>query len=449
MNQITISLGKMGDILALLPLLHAESQNERPCLMVAKKYWPHLEGCHWLDSIAFDGEPHELERAVEHAKTLADKVRCLQVAGPPEQVFKHTFERNGAESATTDSFAKEPWKLAGQLSLWMEQPPLVFDNRNAQREKQLIHEFEPTRRLILVSCGGETSPFPHKSLLFELLKGRFKKPYQIVDLSKIKAERFYDLLALFERAKCLITSDSAPLQLANACRDLPVCALVQDSPQLWNGSPWRSNHIFHCRYRDFANRAVEMLEAIQGIKSPGTHFRNRVESVPLLIHAWSHYELDGGWNEANKTWQREYQTGSWVDAPAEVGAFGRDSHYSVVKDAQRFPFLHDVIKLACQRARMDDVIVLTRANVCLVDGATALIKAPCYAHAMNWTAKGNEHSPSWGLWAFTKAFYMTHAANLPGLILGTDIYAPRIVTEWVKKHGGVEIKNICYRKAVK
>ena len=449
MKILSIILCKTGDILAALPMLYAESATERPALMVARKYAPLLEGCSWLDVVPFDGQAHELARAVEHAKTLAESVRCLTIAGPQAEVLEHTFIANGQKQAATDSHAKEPWKLAGQLHRWMDSPPLVFDNRDAKREKALWNEYEPSRKLILVAAGGQTSPFPHKAVLMELLKGRFKKPFQIVDLSAIKAERFYDFLGLYERAHCLVACDSAHLHLANACRGLPVCALIQDVPQLWNGSPWRSNHIFHCRYKDFARRGVEMLDAMQRIKSPGTFFRDRVEGVPLFIHAWSHYELQKGWVEANRTWQREYKTGSWIAAASEVGAFGRDSHYSAVRDPRRFPFVHDVIKLACARAKMDDVIVLTRADVALVDGATALIKSPSWAHAMNWTEKGLEHSPSIGLWAFTKSFYFTHAGELPGLILGTDVHAPRILKEWIVKHGGSEIKNIAYRKAVK
>ena len=47
----------------------------------------------------------------------------------------------------------------------------------------------------------------------------------------MKAERFYDLLALFERAKCLVTVDTAHLHLAYACPTLPVVAIIGANPR--------------------------------------------------------------------------------------------------------------------------------------------------------------------------------------------------------------------------
>ena len=192
----------------------------------------------------FDGGVHLLREAFAFAKSKFPSVKSLQVIGDCDTVAEITYLA-GQECARMTSFVKEYWRLAGKMPLWDSVLPLVFDRRDKEREKALISTVLPRKlgrqpakpdKILLVATGGTSSPFPYVELLWTLLRLNFTKGWRIVDLSGVQAHRFYDLLALYERAHCLVATDSAPLHLARACPTLPVMALTNDRPLLWNGS---------------------------------------------------------------------------------------------------------------------------------------------------------------------------------------------------------------------
>jgi hypothetical protein len=270
MSSVLVCLDKTGDIINLLPLLQDDSDTR---LMVLREYAPLFSGISYSKPILFDGQFHELSRAMEEARAITPDVRSVTFTGDPETIKKFTFSPAGTTHATASSFAKESWTIAGRIDLWNEQPKLVFDRRSPEREAALLESVCPIKRgrkrkLMLVSAGGTSSPLQHRELLWMLLRLQFGRQYQIVDLSAIKAERFFDLLALYERADVLISTDSAPLHLAQACPALPVVAFVNDKPTFWFGSPWRTNYLFHCRYSEFPDKAVEILDVIETRSMP-------------------------------------------------------------------------------------------------------------------------------------------------------------------------------------
>jgi predicted GH43/DUF377 family glycosyl hydrolase len=452
-QRIYIQLGKAGDVINLLPLLYLDAQEgKRAAFMVAKDYGSILEGCSYLDPIIFDGHPYELDRAVLLAKSRSDDVKCCQINGPPELVKKFSYEPAGYDKARTGSFLKESWNIAGRLADWAAQPPLVFDRRNPEREAALVDSvIARGREPILVATGGQTSPFPYLDLLLELLRLRFLRRRPVIDLGKVEAEKIYDLLGLFEKAHCLVATDSAPLQLARAC-EVPVVALVNDRPLLWNGSDWRPNHVCHIRYRDFPRRAIEMLAAIEGIGDPGF-----VKPVGRkIIHAWSGYEE----SEANKdrraqavaTWEPLYRDGRWWSTCIEVGALGKDSRYSDLGDTQRYPFVRDVIRLACERADADDLICLTRCDTAFVHSLTPrlLSDAPCWSHrilrATGEDDNGHTFHPAVDLFCFSKAWWIENQGEYPaGMVLGLDHHWYRILLEIMRLRGGRELREAVWR----
>lgn len=449
-SRLYIQLGKAGDILNLLPLLYLDAKSgNRAGLMVAKEYAGILEGCSYVEPVIFDGPPWELARANDEAKRLTEDVVCCQVNGPPELVAEYSYGPKSLPHATTESFQKEAWKIAGRLTEWRNQPPLVFDRRNTSREINLVSRLSH-KKIILVSCSGATSPFPYRELLFELLHLKFKKGYEVVDLSTFKAERIYDLLAVYEHAHCLVADDSAPLHLAHACKTLPVVALVNDRPLLWHGSCWRPNHIAHIRYRDFPKRAVGMLDAIQDIGTAGDWFKAKSQP-PAIVHVWSAYEAAAS-NEdrrlsAAESWTEAYsQSGHWVASCIESGVIGRDSQHSQIADSKRFPFVKDVLSLACLRAGDDDLICLTRCDTSFQPGLTeTLLKAsPCFAHRR--LIHPDTYHPAVDLFCFSKSWWRAHGEEYPsGLVMGQDPYWHRALMELVKKHGGQELKGVVFR----
>lgn len=441
-KKIVICLGKTGDILALLPLLQQEAKSLNPvALMVAKEYASVMEGQSIVEPIIFDGAAHEIELAYNQAKRMSNDVVCVQVAGPPEQVKKYTYAANGRKGELTDSFAKEPWHILGKMDVWREQPILVFDKRNYDREKNLvgkhmIYSKNLDHKYILVSLGGNNSPFPFRPLLERMLKLQFGLSHEIIHLDEVKAERIYDLLGLYSRASFLVACDSAHLHLATASPNLPVVALINDQPTLWHGSPWRANHIAHVRYSDFARRGIEILDAMETIYQEGKWFANKGNKQGTqFIHIWSHYDLNEGYPTACSTWNKTYKSGNWIAAPIEVGSVGRDSRYSQVKDPSRYPFLKDAIRLGTLRSTNNDILVITKSDTCLKEEIGESIKSPCFCHRF----ENGAYSPFIDLFAFTKDWWEKHRAEIPELIMGPDIYWQNVLKQLILKHGGTEL----------
>ncbi len=446
-QKIITLLGRTGDLLSFLPVLHAEFKNGQRCgLLVAEEFAGVMDGIGYADKLIFKGDSWDLTPAMAQAWTLSPDVKCVQVAGPAELVKQFTYQPAGMEMAMTDSFVKESWRISGHFPLWKTQPPLIFDRRDKAREDKLLEAFPKKKKVILVSADGKTSPFPHRDLLFKLLKLNFEPKYVIVDLAKFTAGRIYDLLALYERAHCLVACDSAPLHLAQACPDLPVVALANDSPSLWHGAPWRANHVCYIRYKDFANRAVEMLDAIEQIGGFGTMKGTAAVKGRKVIHVWSQYDVTPDNMERHKAacwdWQKVYsEAQNWVGCRIDIRAIGKDSR-TVLKDVQPFPGLKEVVRLGCFRAKDDDVIVLTRADACFDHGSTKMISdlsAPCVARRTLRDESGDTFHPVADLFAFTRSWWFEHEKELPDLIMGQDHFWPRVLMELIKKHGGTEL----------
>ena len=82
---------------------------------------------------------------------------------------------------------------------------------------------------------------------------------QLVDLSGITAKRIFDLLGMYDRALCLITSDTATLHLA-AAHEIPFVALQANGG---GGSIIKGNCISKIRYSEIQSRAWEIPAAIE------------------------------------------------------------------------------------------------------------------------------------------------------------------------------------------
>lgn len=449
MNQrIYILLGRAGDVINFLPLLkHENDQGKRPALMTTSPFHEILDGCSYSDVLIYNGHPADITGAVEAAKKLSSDVRVVQVAGPESEIKKHSFIK-----AQTDSWAKEQYRLAGHYELFKEHPPLIFDKRDAARELALMpDEMIAKKPIILVATGGVSSPFKYRKLLMKLLELRFKRPWAIVDIGKMKAHRLYDLIGLMERAKFLVATDSAVLHLARAVPSLPVLALVNDRPSLWNGSPWRPEHIWTCRYSDFPVRCPGMLDAIDRAYHGGLAYAPRaVRTGRSLVHVFSAYE--GINEEARESWQQAYDENkeTWIHTPAYFGIFGRDSRSILPFERLRFPFVKDVLRMGMSRCQSrNDSIVLTRGDTCFVESVeTTLLatKTPLFSHRATKDKDGNlTNHPAVDLFAFSKEWWLSHVAEYPDFIMGRDYDWQRCLRELILRHGGVEVQFLTHQ----
>lgn len=440
MSRCYIQLSRTGDILGILPMLHLDYlKGERASLMVAKEYAPLLDGVSYVDPIVYDGPPHEIDKAVAQARALGHEVVCTQVNGPADMVRVHTYETQGMEKALTTNFQKEQWRVAGRLEEWHTAPALLFDQRDAAREKALFERYmvqgDP-RRYVLVSVSGNSSPFPYSELLLRLLEMWKAPKVTVIDISQVRAERFYDMLALYENANTLIATDSAPLHLAQACPTLPVFALTQDKPILWNGAPWRANHYFHCRYSDFPVRACEMIDKLTEIGPPN----RRVKKRPVVVHVWNEYKGP----VRDKVWT--YVKTRWSEMPVEKGACGRDSE-NQLGDKKRNPYLRDVLKMAFLRAQEGDFICVTRSDTAAGDVfATITAQRACFANRIDRTDAGEMWSPVVDLFCATKEWWLLKYEEIPDLVMGGDHYWSEVLWGMFFKAGAKDVTGCVHRR---
>lgn len=409
-GKIHIQLGRTGDLLTMLPVWRQSEVRTR--VMVASEFAPVLDGASYVDPIIFDGPYHDLAGAVEKAKAMGEWV-CTQVNAPPNDVALYTYKPAGQTQALTTSFQKEMWRAMGKLSEWDNMPPLVFDQRSKEREAEVLKTLLPPKRgtnrrpFILISLGGTSSPFKGIDTLEVLIRLNFGKKYDVIDISQVRAHRFYDLLALYEKAQCLVATDSAPLHLARAVPDLPVFALVNDSPLLWNGSAWMPNHIWYCRYGDFAERGKELLQVMAWPKAALKPSRKS----RLIIHVWNNYD---------RSIPPTFIEGYWP-TPIWKGACGRDSKL-ILKDEKRVPYLRDCIRMGLQRARDNDLVILTRPDTCLSDYLRSWLatheNALCYCYRQ----EAGMHVPVVDFFCASKAQWKEMLPEIPDLLFGGDYF---------------------------
>ena len=422
MDKLYLQLGKIGDILNIAPLAYADSQKGlKVGVMACAEFADVLDGVSYVEKVVFPGKQWEIEKALTEAKKLCPTVVCTQTNGPVEQVLKCTYEPAGQRNAVTDSFNREAWKLDKRLIEWGT-IPLVFDKRDKERERILISSVlgqrrGPKRRFILLSADSKSSPFPYRDLLMELLHLKYPT-FNIIDLSTIKAERFYDLLGLFEAAHCLVSVDTAHLHLAYAVPNLPVMALVQDRALYWHGSAWRPQHHFHCRYHDFPTRALEMFTAID-------------KACPV---AWSVTHVYPG--EVRKD-------GLLQEFSIQPGSCHRDS-VNVLQDKERHPMLRNVIRMVLQLN--SKVVCLTRNDTKMTLDRDLLTVNPCYAYRMNRKDGLNTFAPVVDLFAAPVEFWKAILPDIPDMVMGTDGFWSRVLLEIFKAKGAVEIEGV-YRHA--
>jgi len=398
-----------------------------PSLMVSREFAHVLDGVSYVKPVIYEGHHSEIGKAVEFAASKGFSPVVLQLVGRRDEVLKESFKANNIPAGTmADSFDKEPWRMAGKFKEWYQLPPLVFDKRDGGREQDLMVENKfiakgKKKPVILLALESSTSPFPYAALLRRLVTACFPH-YRVVELPK--AERIYDLLALYEKASLLIAIDSAPLHLAWACRKTPVFALTQDKPSLWHGSAWRPNHLWYCRYQDWPKRAEAMINAIEALPD--------YVHEPSMVRVWSEY-------------LSETESAPTGDALAvTVGMCGRDSANSI-KDTRRIPYLKDILRMAMQRVESDDAWIMVKRGDVVVDDGQIGVKPPFYAYRITKRDEGDEFRPVGDLFCATRSWWKTMMKEIPDLLLSGDFYWSQCLWGIFHQAGAKDVTGVCHR----
>jgi hypothetical protein len=278
-----VHLGKHGDLIILLPGFewHYNMTGEKPVVMVSKEFAPTLDGCSYLEPWVTDLHWYGdcgAARAEAVKRFGVDKV-CMPkwwddpTFTPPEirtSATKLVIHGKTMQVEASDyfSYMASQWKYAGFPKELLSCKP-KFDRRNLEREAHHAAQIFKTKKPKLLYClnTGGSSPFPFPPEVEKLIY-EFQGRFELVNLMDIRLTHLFDLLGLMDRARFLVTTDTAILHLAGAS-DIPYWAFLQNAG---GGSLPRGNCVGHARYAGAPHHFHKLRTLIETHeKSPRSH----------------------------------------------------------------------------------------------------------------------------------------------------------------------------------
>lgn len=492
-RRLYIQLGRAGDILNILPLLHRDflARGVAPVLIVQQDYAPLLEGVSYIIPVYFAGRFEDIAGAMQHAQKVADFDNA-------ELTVTQIYGENLVSLETCSSFIRQSWERVPDAPAWGSLP-LIFDRRDAAREQAVIELLTthhsllatPSRRpYVLISTDGISSPFEHsrdlKAYLRAELANDLGPAFDLVDLSGFHTDRFFDLLGLLEGAHALVTIDSGLLHLAHAVPALPVIALITREPSKWHGTAWRPQHIARFYYDECPDCFPDLARAVLHARDP--------DFGPRIYHVWSHFaderdaETARRMDFARATWMAEYElsvvsnqpsaseseklkaesrslnASRWLECEFKRENSWRNSAEAPIHDDRPMPFWRDLIDYALQQEPRDhDIIALTNSDSCFVPGLTGWVLDTVARHGAAYTHRWDFHKkltvplaheaavrrgewyPGSDAFFFTPEWWRAHGEEYPDMILGRE-QNDEILRQLIKRHGGVEIPAAIYHE---
>lgn len=262
MLKIFLQLGRNGDEILLLPLLKhiADTDGEKPVVIVSKQYASVFDGVSYVQPDVLDVDWFNgFQEANRYAWSKYGQVCVTQQCAPNMPTVK-----------TVPTFGEAMWGDAMCLSLYGKLP-MVFDRRDRKREERLLSRFTHHKPILLYNFTGVSSPFPYQREVYATMT-RYGRDFLLVDIGKIKAERIYDLLALYDVAAGLVTIDTATLHLAAASK-VPMFAYTVDG---WNSAVPQGNNCKHNIKYSMATRQLTTLRDFIGGLSRGIQLSKNV-----------------------------------------------------------------------------------------------------------------------------------------------------------------------------
>jgi len=269
-----IILGRYGDIIQLCPAFQAvhDRTGLKPIVIVSTEYQTVLDGASYVQPFPvhwnwWQGVPNSRRLAEEQFggglvcqwwHDSPDRIALIEQANSGGIVLQSHGLEWGVDINRWPNYGTSMWDRAGFSREEMMGLPLVFDKRDAHREallvKQHTHPNPAMRRpMLLVNFTGHSSPFapmPEVMRVVDEFKGRFN----VVDLGRIRAQRIYDLLGLYDAAVGMITTDTATLHLA-AAGNIPYIAYTVDG---WTSSVPKGKCVVEIKYNDAIGRLGEI-----------------------------------------------------------------------------------------------------------------------------------------------------------------------------------------------
>lgn len=432
-------LGRNGDLINALPLvLHDYQSGNQPTVIVSEPWADLLDGIGYADRIVWKGDYSKPLAATVWAESTQKFDRVLT-----PQCYGQNFNRQ------CSNFCEEAWRLVGMEHLWGTLP-VVFDRRNSSREESLLPALK--KPMILVCHQAISHPFNRGIELLESLL-RLRATHEIVDLSLVRAHRFFDLLGLLERASYLVTVDTGILHLARAVESLPVITLIPGNDSSWDVAPRFKQHVARIYFDQFNDRKGEIVSLIQSGAKPETR----------MIHVWSKYNIsDLGAQRrhamAKLTWEREMK--GWMDLPLLDASFHRNARTDF-NDLKSAPYVPDMMDRAIALANAGDIVVLTNDDTCVTPNLTRIIKDVLAESGACWSARREHHRIDHAmtaselmqgrkhvgadLFAFTKEWWTTHGDKMPDMLMAFENW-DYVLRTVINENGGREIEGLCYHE---
>ncbi len=263
--MILVQVGKFGDCVNIMPLafmLHKKLGGKIPWV-IGENWASLLDGVTYVSPRIFNGTDDALHYAIDLCR--GQKLLCCQAWKNPDTERK------------TDSFAQEQWRYAGVLDergKW----PLIFDNRDLAREQALVAKFiRKDRKNVLVGTDSVSTPYRNWVQLLEKLYQELPD-VNIIPLRKVKAERIYDLIALYDAADLVISVDTAHCHLIRASQT-PLIMLQNDG---WMGmNPPPPQCVDSWRYVELGSDLDPVVEAAK------KQLSRKVESFAVILQTFN------------------------------------------------------------------------------------------------------------------------------------------------------------------
>lgn len=453
-----VELGRAGDIINILPYLQMiHERYKTPHVMVSKEFESVLDGISYVKPFVTHLKNEELGQAVDIARRHFSIVICAQVWG-----------KGWTQRVETKSYNIESWRNCGILEHFYDQSILpIFDRRDVTRESQLVAStFKTDKRKILVnSAKGVSSPCAHCTPLYDDILQTWGNDYEVINLSEVRGDRIYDLLALFEASACLVTIDTSFLHLAPAT-GIPIINLFNPKP--WAGTVVRGNNeVARISYDDLKAGFGKVHEAIAAaLERPNITPRHQISvhrAERRIFHAVErHEETDQKTLERKmicwRSWDSLYETGELI--PCHYWNYERTAD-KVLGDRRALPFLKDALAFAMKNAEDDDIIAFTNDDDALHPDFCEYLKfhvsvyGPCTSFRSEHRSlpsfdlrphqfdQGAIHHMGRDLLAATKRWFVDNWDNIPDFVLGASDW-DLMIAALIRQHYGIDTtrKNI-------
>ncbi len=285
-----VHLGRFGDIIIMLPALKRihDQTGIRPVMMSCDEFGSVLEGCSYVRPWLVSGlswnrdvQACYVEALKWYSHVIVPKWwDCPGLEPPPPAKGEHELvwlKHQGRDihvpKEDWESYQFSQWKACGFTKAQLLEWPLVFDRRSPERETELSRHYmgmAGKKPYVLYNFSGISNPVSFEPEIMRAL-APIRRHFEMIDLSRIRAHRIYDLLGLYDRAACLITGDTSTLHLA-AASPVPMIALLANDGA---GSIPRGNTVLKLRYRELRAKVDEIKTVIEKIlwenaaKAPG------------------------------------------------------------------------------------------------------------------------------------------------------------------------------------